>query len=54
MIAVLLHILLAAFTPDSNGYVWDFYSEAIRLTHENGRLPTAEMDGCHRPVGADN
>ena len=38
-VAVILHLLLAYYAPDPNGYVYDFYSKAIILFFENGQLP---------------
>ena len=35
-VAVILHLLLAYYAPDPNGYVYDFYSKAIILFFENG------------------
>ena len=40
--AVVLHVLLAVFAPDPNGYVYDFYSDAIVLAYESGKLPAAD------------
>ena len=45
-----LHVLLAFLAPDPNGYVYDFYSDAIVLTYENGRLPAAtDCWVCYHP-----
>lgn len=50
LIAVTLHTLLASFSPDPNGYVWDFYSEAIQYTYEHGELPAADACWvCYHP-----
>ncbi len=42
--AAVLHILLAVFSPDPNGYVWDFYSDAIIWVYQNKELPM--VDSC--------
>ena len=48
--AAALHLLLALFAPDPNGYVWDFYSESILYTYEHGQLPSAQMCWvCYHP-----
>ena len=44
VIAVILHLLLAYYAPNPNGYVYDFYSKAIILFYENGQLPSP--DAC--------
>ena len=50
LIAVTLHVLLGIFAPDPNGYVWDFYSEAIQYTYEHGKLPAADSCWvCYHP-----
>ena len=50
LIAVMLHVLLAVFAPDPNGYVWDFYSEAIQYTYQHGKLPNADTCWvCYHP-----
>lgn len=48
--AVALHVLLAIFAPDPNGYVWDFYSQAIVYTYQHGELPAADFCWvCYHP-----
>ncbi len=47
---VLLHILLAVYSPYPDGYVYDFYSEAAVLLYHNGVLPTrGDCWTCYHP-----
>jgi hypothetical protein len=49
-LAAILHILLAFFSPDPNGYVYDFYSDAIILLYENGQIPASDACWvCYHP-----
>ena len=49
-VSVILHVLLAFFSPDPNGYVYDFYSDAIILLYENGQIPAADACWvCYHP-----
>jgi len=49
-LAAVLHILLAFFSPDPNGYVYDFYSDAIILLYENGQIPASDACWvCYHP-----
>jgi len=50
VVSVILHILLALFAPDPNGYVYDFYSDAIILLYENGQIPDSNACWvCYHP-----
>ena len=49
-VSVILHVLLAFFSPDPNGYVYDFYSDAIILLFENGQIPASDACWvCYHP-----
>ncbi len=49
-LAAILHGLLAFFSPDPNGYVYDFYSDAIILLYENGQIPASDACWvCYHP-----
>lgn len=50
IIAVILHVLLAVYSPDPNGYVYDFYSDAIILLYESGQIPASNACWvCYHP-----
>jgi len=49
-LAATLHVLLALFSPDPNGYVYGFYSDAIILLYENGQIPASDACWvCYHP-----
>jgi len=48
--AIVLRILLVAFSPTPFGYVWDFYHEGIQVLYKEGRLPVAaDCWQCYHP-----
>lgn len=48
--AVVLRVLLIAFSPAPFGYVWDFYFEGVRHVSRTGHLPSAaDCWQCYHP-----
>jgi 4-amino-4-deoxy-L-arabinose transferase-like glycosyltransferase len=50
LVATVLRLLLAAFSPTSFGYVWDFYQDGVRILWSTGHLPAStDCWQCYHP-----
>jgi 4-amino-4-deoxy-L-arabinose transferase-like glycosyltransferase len=50
LIGIVLRLLLAAFSPTSFGYVWDFYQDGVRILWSTGHLPAStDCWQCYHP-----